>query len=61
MSGIFDVVAISCDTLAPVACCVGDTAISISKDSQIMSQELSKGLYLLPMPLPTLLTPLPTP
>jgi hypothetical protein len=30
MGGILDVVAISCDTLTPIACCVGDTAKFIS-------------------------------
>ena len=34
MGGILDVVAISCDTLAPIACCVCDTAKFISMPSK---------------------------
>jgi hypothetical protein len=33
MGGILDVVAIACDTLAPIACCVCDTAKLISMPS----------------------------
>jgi len=40
--GILDVVAISCNTLAPVACCVGDTATYVSTNSQTMIQQLLK-------------------
>jgi hypothetical protein len=34
MGGILDVVAISCDTLTPIACCVSDTVYFVSRTAK---------------------------